>query len=58
MTQQEALYIVCKYAKLYLGHLEDTRDEGPEGIEVYLQPTIDEIYQAVVVLKGVNDGKG
>ena len=55
MTKDEAIQVLCKGAKFTMERLADEIDNGPEGVEIYIQPRIDEFNQALDIVEGRYD---
>lgn len=56
MTYSEAISVLCVGIQEYLIELENQRDSGPEGIEVYAQSLIDRLTHALNIVEGRHSG--
>ena len=51
MTQKQAVQIMYEVVEDHIASLHSQIDSGPEGTEIYLQPEIDKLTQALDILQ-------
>ena len=51
MTYREAVEVLYKYGCTYLAHMKKESEDGPEGIDVYINPQIAELSEALRAIK-------